>query len=900
MQRRFWNWKDDDLTIDISQWLIGLINSGRFRGFDPVLGNSMNLVLNHETTGAIRVDKFGAFTGKFGVLATKQGVITQEYEPITLVVPSTPTGFYRKGLVVFTHEYVEIEGGQEGLYSLILSDEIPEGTAAPFPALTNEPYQTIIGYITIPQNCTALNDPALIYTQGPIPSFANQADFIEKTNGFFLTNLDARNNKIERLLTCTEPLDAANKFYVDQAIANNILPATEFQRGIAELADTAEAEAMVDDQRIMTPFKWFKAFLKSLATQAEANDDVIDNKAITPKTLGNRTATETRKGIARVATEAEAIAGVDDTTIITPYKLKKALPLVPVVIAVNDWNIEAAASVTVAHGLAANWDKVVSMDLTVRNDAYDTIVHVKTADNSFVVDAVNVTVQADLSGLTSSDFNATGFVRGYITLWLKLDIPPVTGYLNVNAGVDQSVTTNQLGYGTPVLRKVKKVNPIAYPSQLGEIIGSVEMGVNTASGTLQIQYQRQDGLWFGISPQTDVTAVGDTLKSIRGYITDTMPPMTGNYPIRAVVTVGSLTLYSNIISIQLVQPQNTEWTDLVSVSNVSNTVINLSGYVDSFGSPVTSTLWTVAASPAGSVVTFGDATMPSTTFTANMFGTYTLLLTATNGDGTTSTDTVVITLVQNTNLPPVITQVISQAYADLDSTYVDPDGLIPLNGWYSTSGTVVATDPNGDAMIYSMVEVDGYNPITGVYGNPIANSNLEVMFSGPNFVIRRMLAASTGGIPVAADGSRFYYFKAVVSDGNGGVAEKGWRIKLVPTAVPASFNISFSDDTGLLYGTYEGNCLLSTVVGVSTLKVTLSGVSSGRLQVGSTVYFNGTHTISQFIANSIPIRLWVGSNGGNPTGLGVTTATFKAYNSSGALLGEGSVEAIGGLEQAGP
>lgn len=66
----------------------------------------------------------------------------------------------------------------------------------------------------------------------------------------------------------------------------------------------------------------------ALATQDEANElaerNPADEKAITPKTLSNRTATETRNGIIRLATEAEFVQDVgydfNDTTAITPAK----------------------------------------------------------------------------------------------------------------------------------------------------------------------------------------------------------------------------------------------------------------------------------------------------------------------------------------------------------------------------------------------------------------------------------------------------------------------------------------------------------------------------------------------------------------------------------------------------
>ena len=78
---------------------------------------------------------------------------------------------------------------------------------------------------------------------------------------------------------------------------NFVLPsATTETQGIVELATTTEVQAGTDTSR-----------------------------AVTPKGLASRTATEARTGLAEIATQAEVETGTDDTRIVSPKKLKAVL-----------------------------------------------------------------------------------------------------------------------------------------------------------------------------------------------------------------------------------------------------------------------------------------------------------------------------------------------------------------------------------------------------------------------------------------------------------------------------------------------------------------------------------------------------------------------------------------------
>lgn len=98
-------------------------------------------------------------------------------------------------------------------------------------------------------------------------------------------------------------------------------------------------------------------------------------------------------------------------------------------IELGDWNMDATASITVAHGLASDlWKNVRSMEVTVRNDADDTY-YTDSTDTSAnadagieieKIDATNVTIKRAGSGtFDATTFNSTSYNRGWVTVWYE-------------------------------------------------------------------------------------------------------------------------------------------------------------------------------------------------------------------------------------------------------------------------------------------------------------------------------------------------------------------------------------------------------------------------------------------------------------------------------------------------
>ena len=113
----------------------------------------------------------------------------------------------------------------------------------------------------------------------------------------------------------------------------NELKATETSRGVGYLATDAEVqgatEATPQDALLITTRTLTKRTatesrtgIAEIATQEETNLGQSDNHIITPKKLHTRRATETLHGLAEIATQPEFDAGRDDARISTPLKIK--------------------------------------------------------------------------------------------------------------------------------------------------------------------------------------------------------------------------------------------------------------------------------------------------------------------------------------------------------------------------------------------------------------------------------------------------------------------------------------------------------------------------------------------------------------------------------------------------
>lgn len=105
---------------------------------------------------------------------------------------------------------------------------------------------------------------------------------------------------------------------------------TKARVGVIALATTAQAQATSghNDDRAITPLTLSqrtatetRTGIAEIATQAEANSTTEDTRIITAKKLNDRLATETMRGVAEIATQAETNGSTVDDRIVTPKKL---------------------------------------------------------------------------------------------------------------------------------------------------------------------------------------------------------------------------------------------------------------------------------------------------------------------------------------------------------------------------------------------------------------------------------------------------------------------------------------------------------------------------------------------------------------------------------------------------
>jgi len=168
MQRRLYNYREDDKTFLLNQHLIGIVDAGRYRGFEYESSVGMSLTLGHTNSGIIQVGQDILPTAPMGLWRTRQGTIITEDAAITLNLNSNPSGNPRIDLIVGSHHHVESVGGIVATYSVV------QGTPAATPvapALVNANRDVILARVLVPAGAVTIL-PENVMAE-PIPKYAN-------------------------------------------------------------------------------------------------------------------------------------------------------------------------------------------------------------------------------------------------------------------------------------------------------------------------------------------------------------------------------------------------------------------------------------------------------------------------------------------------------------------------------------------------------------------------------------------------------------------------------------------------------------------------------------------------------------------------------------------------------
>lgn len=239
-QKRYFNFKQDDLTFDLSTVNKGILPEGVFAGFDFVATADLNLSLVHTVTGVQFLDADNlTLKSNIGVFRTKQGVVVQEDAPISLPIGST-SSLPRIDLIIARHSFVENSGGDIAQIAVI------QGTpnASPVaPALLDADREVILGILTLPANCLQLDQSGVSYVKNDATIFnkqnfdpdtkANQSDLDDKADQ---TDLDALATVVAGKADASLNYaftDAANQFTKQQRLAKgaDIVAPTQLSLG---------------------------------------------------------------------------------------------------------------------------------------------------------------------------------------------------------------------------------------------------------------------------------------------------------------------------------------------------------------------------------------------------------------------------------------------------------------------------------------------------------------------------------------------------------------------------------------------------------------------------------------------------------------------------------------------
>ena len=126
------------------------------------------------------------------------------------------------------------------------------------------------------------------------------------------------NAGVVTLATVAETLSGKEASKVVTPAALAAVTATATRRGLIAVATDDEAKAGTDNRKAVTPAALKEATDARAANLTEALQGTTNEKFVTPLVLKQYKATSGRVGVVELATEEEAVNGIDDTHVLTP------------------------------------------------------------------------------------------------------------------------------------------------------------------------------------------------------------------------------------------------------------------------------------------------------------------------------------------------------------------------------------------------------------------------------------------------------------------------------------------------------------------------------------------------------------------------------------------------------
>ena len=153
-----------------------------------------------------------------------------------------------------------------------------------------------------------------------------------------------------------------------------------------------------------------------IATQATVNTGTDTFDYVTADTLNNKTALESRRGVAEIATQTETNTGTDDTRIVTPLKLQTRLGLLGSDDITNDSTVTGATVSDALETLDAGLNTGVISNIRASQTSNAT-----TTNQAFMPDVTT------LQESTTYLFEGLFFINGVQTEGVVIEIAGDTG-----------------------------------------------------------------------------------------------------------------------------------------------------------------------------------------------------------------------------------------------------------------------------------------------------------------------------------------------------------------------------------------------------------------------------------------------------------------------------------------